>query len=44
VNIDIKLLREQIIALNELISDLPSDHILWGALILLEAIYDRETE
>lgn len=42
--VDVKLLRKQITSLEHLISDYPDDHVLWGALELLEAIYDAELE
>lgn len=44
MKIDTELLRKQIIELESLISHLPDEHVLWGALALLEAIYDNEVK
>lgn len=44
MNIDTELLRKQIVELEKLISGLPDEHVLWGALSLLEALYDNEVK
>lgn len=44
-NIDLPLLKKQIEALSYLLDskDYPEEHILWGALYLLEAIYKEKS-
>ena len=45
-NIDLPLLKKQIDALSHLLDskDYPEEHILWGAVYLLEAIYEEKTK
>lgn len=46
LNIDKKLLKKQIDAFSYLLEskEYPEEHILWGALYLLEALYEEETK